>query len=77
MRSSTPWRQPSVAPRGARHVDRTRPERLRTLVSIDYHAISTLRATLPLRNLDAFHEAFGIREGDPMWRAPDQRVRIW
>lgn len=56
---------------------KARPERLRMLVSIDYHAISTLRASLPLRNLDAFHEAFGIREGDPMWRAPDQRVRIW
>lgn len=56
---------------------KARPERLRMLVSIDYHAISTLRATLPLRNLDAFHEAFGIREGDPMWRAPAQRVRIW
>lgn len=56
---------------------KARPERLRTLVSIDYHAISTLRASLPLRNLDAFHEAFGIREGDPMWRAPEQRVRIW
>ncbi len=56
---------------------KARPERLRMLVSMDYHAISTLRATLPLRNLDAFHEALGIREGDPMWRAPAQRVRIW
>jgi len=56
---------------------KARPERLRQLVSIDYHAISSLRATLPLMNLDAFHEAFGIRAGDLMWLPPEKRVRIW
>ena len=24
-----------------------------------------------------FHDAFGVREGDPMWRAQDERVDIW
>lgn len=56
---------------------KARPERLRLLVSIDYHSISSLRGPGALVHLDAFHEAFGIREGDPMWRAPAQRVRIW
>jgi putative endopeptidase len=54
-----------------------RPERLRLLVATDYHAISSLRSFAPLVNLDAFHNAFGIRKGDPMWRAPEKRVKIW
>jgi putative endopeptidase len=28
-------------------------------------------------HLDAFHEAFGTRPGDAMWRDPVQRVVIW
>jgi predicted metalloendopeptidase len=30
-----------------------------------------------VRNLDEFHEAFGIAEGDGMWLPEDGRVRIW
>ena len=54
-----------------------RPERLRSLVARDYHANSSLRGYAPLMHLDAFHQAFGTRRGDPMWRAPEKRVRIW
>ncbi len=54
-----------------------RSERLRFLVSNDYHAISSVRAVAPLMHLDAFHKAFGTRAGDPMWRAPEKRVTIW
>jgi putative endopeptidase len=54
-----------------------RSERLRLLVSVDYHANSSLRGYAPLLHLDAFHKAFGTRKGDPMWRAPAKRVRIW
>ncbi len=56
---------------------KARSERLRYLVSNDYHAIASVRAVAPLLHLDAFHEAFGTRPGDPMWRSPEQRVRIW
>jgi putative endopeptidase len=56
---------------------KARPERLQLLVSTDYHANSTLRGFAPLVHLDAFHKAFGTRPGDPMWRAPAKRVRIW
>lgn len=34
-------------------------------------------AGAPLLHLDAFHQAFGTRPGDPMWRDPAQRVVIW
>ena len=56
---------------------KARSERLRVLVANDYHAISSVRAVAPLMHLDAFHKAFGTRPGDPMWRAPEQRVKIW
>ena len=52
-------------------------ERLRYLVSVDVHAITSVRAVAPLLHLDAFHQAFGTRPGDAMWRAPEQRVVIW
>jgi len=56
---------------------KARSERLRFLVSVDVHAIASVRAIAPLVHLDAFHEAFGTRPGDGMWRDPTQRVRIW
>jgi predicted metalloendopeptidase len=46
-------------------------------VSIDVHAIASVRAVAPLMHLDAFHKAFGTRKGDAMWRSPSSRVRIW
>jgi len=56
---------------------KARSERLRFLVSVDVHAIASVRAVAPLLHLDAFHQAFGTRPGDPMWRDPGQRVVIW
>ena len=55
---------------------KARPEEARRLLAIDPHAPSDLRANL-VRNSDAFHEAFGVQEGDGMWLAPQDRVRIW
>ena len=54
-----------------------RSERLRYLVSVDVHAIASVRAIAPLLHLDTFHRAFGTRPGDPMWRDPKDRVVIW
>jgi putative endopeptidase len=56
---------------------KARPERVRQLAAIDYHGSTPLRAFAPLVHLDAFHKAFGTQPGDPMWRAPKQRVEIW
>jgi putative endopeptidase len=50
---------------------------LRTIVATDGHPPSFYRATAALQHVDAFYEAFGIREGDPMWLAPEKRVRAW
>ena len=31
----------------------------------------------PLSNLPEFHEAFGIKAGEPMWRPVAERPVIW
>ena len=54
-----------------------RDEALITRVRSGVHAPPEVRATQPLRNTDEFYEAFGIIEGDPMYLAPAERVRIW
>jgi putative endopeptidase len=56
---------------------KARSERLRYLVSVDVHAISSVRAVAPLLHLDAFHDAFGTQPGDAMWRDPKLRIVIW
>jgi len=43
----------------------------------DNHAPGNYRAYAPLQHLDAFYQAFGIKQGDPMWLPPDQRVDMW
>ena len=35
------------------------------------------RAIGPITNMPEFYAAFGIREGDPMYRTADIRVKIW
>ncbi|MBO6605502.1 M13 family metallopeptidase [Psychroserpens sp.] len=55
----------------------TREDALRTQIKTDPHSPGIYRATQPLKNIDAFYEAFGIKEGDGMWLAPEDRVRIW
>ncbi|OAB80123.1 M13 family metallopeptidase [Cochleicola gelatinilyticus] len=54
-----------------------RDEYLRTQIKTDPHSPGRYRATEPLKNIDAFYEAFDIKEGDPMYVAPEDRVRIW
>lgn len=56
---------------------KARTERIRLLAATDFHALGFLRGYGPLRNLDAFHNAFGTKPGDPMWLAPAKRARIW
>ena len=41
------------------------------------HSPGQFRAFGPLVNMPQFYAAFGIKEGDPMWRAPELRAKIW
>jgi putative endopeptidase len=54
-----------------------REEALRTRIKTDPHSPGQYRAYVPLQNVDAFYEAFDVKEGDKMYIAPEDRVRIW
>jgi len=43
----------------------------------DPHSPLKYRVNGPYKNIDAFHQAFGTKEGDGMWLAPEKRVKIW
>ena len=49
---------------------------LRQRIATDGHAPGNFRA-LTVRNLDAWYDAFGVKEGDELYLPPEQRVRIW
>lgn len=48
----------------------------RRLLTVDPHSPADLRANT-VRNVDAFHRAFGTAEGDGLWLSPEHRVRIF
>jgi putative endopeptidase len=53
------------------------PDTLRKRVATDPHAPGNFRASGPLVNLPEFFEAFEIKPGDPMFKAIEERSRIW
>ncbi|RXG24186.1 M13 family metallopeptidase [Leeuwenhoekiella marinoflava] len=54
-----------------------RDDALRTRIKTDPHSPGMYRAYVPLQNIDAFYDAFDIKEGDPMFVPAEKRVRIW
>ncbi|HSR65115.1 MAG TPA: M13 family metallopeptidase, partial [Xanthomonadaceae bacterium] len=54
-----------------------RTERLRQRLLSDVHAPAKWRVLGPLSNIPEFYQAFGVKPGQPMWRAPQERVHIW
>ena len=54
-----------------------RDDALRQLIMTDSHSPGMIRAFAPLRNVDAWYEAFGVKEGDKEYVKPEERVRIW
>ena len=54
-----------------------RDDALRQQLVGDSHSPGMIRAAGPLRNLDAWYEAFGVKPGDRLYIPPDERVRIW
>ena len=55
----------------------TRPEALAQQVLTDVHSPNFLRVNGPFSDVDAFYDAFNIKPGQPMYRPPDKRVKIW
>ncbi|WP_028773330.1 M13 family metallopeptidase [Shewanella waksmanii] len=54
-----------------------RDEELGRRLLTDSHSPSHFRAMGTPRNIPAFYEAFGVQQGDKMYLAPEQRVKIW
>ena len=54
-----------------------RDDALRQLLATNPHSPGTVRAFAPLRNVDAWYEAFSVKEGDANYVKPEERVRIW
>jgi putative endopeptidase len=54
-----------------------RPEALRQQLVSDPHSPGQVRAIAPLRNVDAWYDAWGVKPGDKLYIAPEDRVRIW
>ena len=54
-----------------------RDDALRQQLVNGTHSPGQIRAFAPLRNVDAWYEAFDIQPTDAQWIAPEDRVRIW
>jgi putative endopeptidase len=54
-----------------------RDEELATRVLTDVHSPAFLRVNGPFSNIDEWYDAFGIKEGDKMYRPHNERVKIW
>jgi len=54
-----------------------RDEMLRQLIQTDPHSPSMYRANGAVRNVPEFYEAFDVEEGDALYLAPEDRVKIW
>ena len=54
-----------------------RDEALKNRIKTDPHSPGMYRAYVPLQNIDAFYTTFDIKEGDKMYVAPEDRVKIW
>ncbi|MDE5774382.1 MAG: M13 family metallopeptidase, partial [Muribaculaceae bacterium] len=54
-----------------------RDEEIARLTKVDPHSLGLNRVNVTLRNIDAFIDAFNIKEGDDMFRPTDERIVIW
>jgi putative endopeptidase len=54
-----------------------RPEALKQQATVDTHSPPRFRVDGPLRNVDVWYDAFGVKPGDKLYLKPEDRVRIW
>jgi len=54
-----------------------RDEALRQQIVTGPHSPPYYRVNGTIRNIDAWYDAFGIKEGDKLYVKPEDRVRIW
>jgi putative endopeptidase len=54
-----------------------RDEALQAQLVTGPHSPGMYRAKTPVRNIDAWYDAFGVKPGDALYVAPADRVRLW
>jgi len=54
-----------------------RDEALVNQMKSNPHSPAMYRINGPLPNMSAWYDAFGVKKGDKLYVAPEQRVRIW
>ena len=54
-----------------------RDEEVRSLTMSDVHSLGINRVNVTLRNIEPFINAFGLKEGDKLFRPESERVIIW
>ncbi|WP_423146457.1 M13 family metallopeptidase [Rubrolithibacter danxiaensis] len=54
-----------------------RDERARMLINVDPHSPEMYRVNGPLSNMKEFYDAFGVKQGDKMYKDENQRIKIW
>lgn len=56
---------------------KVRDEEKQNLTTTDPHSLAENRVNVTLRNITPFFEAFGITEGQPLYRPAEEQVVIW
>ena len=56
---------------------KVRPETQAQLILTDPHAPGQFRCNGPIANLDAWYQAFNVQPGTKLYKAPEQRIRVW
>ncbi len=54
-----------------------REQNLISRLKTDYHSPSEYRCNGVVTNLPAYYDAFGVKAGDKLYKAPEQRIKIW
>ena len=54
-----------------------RPEAIAQRIKTDVHSPNFWRVNGPFSDVDAFYEAFNVKEGDKMFLPDSMRVKIW
>ena len=56
---------------------KAREASLRNQIATDPHSPAQYRSFAPLRNVDGWYTAFGVKNGDKLYIAPEKRARLW
>ena len=54
-----------------------RDETMAQRIVTDPHSPGQYRCNGPLSNMPEFYEAFGVKQGDKMWRPETERAKVW